>query len=98
MSDTEGEDFISQMRQRCFGSVEHANRRMHAERRAGMTEAERGRRKGDPKGQLNVRTSIETRALFEALCEHLGKSKTDVMQMAIERLAKATPGFKGGRE
>jgi hypothetical protein len=96
-ADNEGEDFFAVLGARVAPEArQRVEQRMRRERRAGMTDAERGRRKGEPKLQLNVRASSETRTLFEDLCQHLGKSKTDVMEMAIAALAKATPGFKRG--
>jgi hypothetical protein len=88
-TEEEGLGFIGALKERFAGKLDRAERRMQAERRAGETEGEKSRRKGPPKGQLNVRASDQTRRLFEALCNHLGKSKTDVLELAIAELAKA---------
>jgi hypothetical protein len=84
-----------------FGSSkESRNQRKEAQRRAGMSQAERDLEKKKREAQeakkvvLGVRTRLATKDMFVALCKHLGKSQTDVMQEMIERLAKRTPGFQ----
>jgi hypothetical protein len=77
---------------------EAIEQRIREERRASRTEGEKGRRKGPPKLQFNVRATQETRDLFDALAEHHGKSLSDVIALAAETLAKATPGFKGAKQ
>ena len=47
-----------------------------------------------PKLQFNVRATQETRDLIDALAEHYNKPLSDVIALAAEALAKATPGFK----
>jgi hypothetical protein len=84
----EGMDFLSAFTGK-FGSLEGAQQRLKAERRAGLTPKQRERR-GPPKQQINFRATAETKALIDALAEHLGKSATDVMALAVEELAKAT--------
>ena len=101
MDSAEAEDtsYVAALAERFARKLERADdaveKRIKEERRAGMTEAEKGRRKGPPKLQFNVRATKETRDLVDALSEHFDKSLSDVIALAVEALAKATPGLKG---
>jgi hypothetical protein len=61
--------------------------RMKAERRAGRTAKQRERAKRIPKLQINFRATAETKALIDRLCQRLGKSQTEVVELAIAELA-----------
>ena len=76
---------------------EKVEQRAREERRASQTEGEKGRRRGPPKLQFNVRATQETRDLIDALAEHHGKSLSDVIELAADALAKAAPDFKGSK-
>jgi hypothetical protein len=93
MSETEeGMDFESVFADR-FKNRDRTNERLKAERVAGLTQKQRQMRK-PPKQQINFRATAETKALIEALGEHLGKSVTDVIALAVEELAKLKLGAK----
>jgi hypothetical protein len=100
----EGVSYLAALRGRFGRKLERENadkaveKRISEERRAGQTVGEKGRRRGPPKLQLNVRATKETRDLVDALAEHYGKSLSDVLALAAEALAKVTPGFKGGKQ
>jgi hypothetical protein len=98
-AETEDTSYVAALAERFARKLERADdaveKRIKEERRAGMTAAEKGRRKGPQKLQFNVRATKETRDLVDALAEHYGKSLSDVLALAAEALAKATPGFKG---
>jgi len=104
MDGAEAEDtsYVAALAERFARKLERADdaveKRIKEERRASMTEAEKGRRKGPPKLQFNVRATKETRDLVDALSEHFDKSLSDVIALAVEALAKTTPEFKGGRQ
>jgi hypothetical protein len=75
-----------------FGTNKAAtDERLTAERRAGLTAKQRAARraKPPPKRQKNFRASPETLAQLEALTARLDMSDTDIITMAIDRLAKA---------
>jgi hypothetical protein len=101
-AETEDMSYVAALAERFARKLEHADnvveKRIKEERRASMTEAEKGRRKGPPKLQFNVRATKETRDLVDALSEHFDKSLSDVIALAVEALAKTTPGFKGGKQ
>ena len=69
-----------------FKSKDGTEKRLAAERRAGRTAKQRERR-GPPKTQINFRATAETKAVIDALANHLGKSATDVLVQAVEELA-----------
>ena len=104
MDGAEAEDtnFVAALAERFKRKLERADdaveKRIKEERRASMTDAEKGRRKGQPKLQFNVRATKETRDLVNALSEHFDKSLSDVIALAVEALAKTTPGFPGGKQ
>jgi hypothetical protein len=76
-TEEEGIDFVSAFVGQ-FASHQATEQRLKAERRAGLTPKQGARRKGPPKQQINFRATAETKALIEALGEHLGKNVTDV--------------------
>lgn len=91
MAETEeGLDFESAFKG-TFGDPKKTAERLKAERRAGLTPAQRRRSKGPPKTQVNFRATAETKALIDELAEHLGKSTTDVLVLAVEALAAKHP-------
>jgi ribbon-helix-helix CopG family protein len=72
--------------------------RLKAERRAGRTAKQRERtRKVAPKKQLNIRASAETKEQLDRLCERLGKSQTEVIELAVAELAARHPS-NGGKQ
>jgi hypothetical protein len=78
-----------------FGSIEGAQERLKAERRAGLTPKQRERtRKAIPKKQVNFRAREETHVLIQALAEHLDVSITDVMERAVHALAETLPELR----
>ena len=90
MAETEeGMDFLGAFKER-FAAREKTQARVKAERRAGMTAKQRERIKGPPKQQINFRATVETKALIEEIAESLGKSITDVMELAVRDLAART--------
>jgi hypothetical protein len=91
-TEEEGMDFVSAFKG-TFASHQAIEQRLKAERRAGLTPKQRAK-KGPPKKQINFRATAETKALIEALGEHLGKSVTDVIALAVEELAKSKLGAK----
>jgi hypothetical protein len=93
ISEEAGLDFIGAFTDK-FAQREKTQGRLKAERKAGLTPAQRNRAKGPPKKQINFRATLETEALIHALAEHLDKSVTDVMATAVEALANALPEFK----
>jgi hypothetical protein len=91
--DLEGMDFVSAFRDK-FAAPERMQVRLQAERRAGRTPKQRAR-KAIRDEQVNFRASKETRALIGALAEHLDVSMADVMERALQELAKSLPDFGG---
>jgi hypothetical protein len=89
----EGMDFVDLFKGR-YSSREGTDKRLKAERIAGMTAKQRGARK-PAKQQINIRATGETKALIDGLATHLDKSITDVVGLAIAELAKSIPGFGG---
>jgi hypothetical protein len=70
--------------------------RLKAERRAGRTAKQRERaRRAVPKKQLNVRATADTKAVLDRLCQHLGKSQTEIIELAIAELAARHLGKEG---
>jgi hypothetical protein len=70
--------------------------RLKAERRAGRTAKQRERaRKAVPKKQLNIRATAETKALIDRLCQQLGQSQTDVIELAVAELSAKRLGKEG---
>jgi hypothetical protein len=90
--DEEGMDFVSAFRD-TFASPRATELRLKAERRAGLTPKQRAK-KAPPKKQINFHATAETKTLIEALGEHLGKSVSDVIALAVEELAKSKMGAK----
>jgi uncharacterized protein (DUF1778 family) len=88
---------MGRLKKRFARSDETIDLRIKEERRASQTEGEKGRRRGPPKLQFNVRATQETRDLIDALADHFGKSLSDVIALAAEALAKGTPDFKRGK-
>lgn len=92
MSDAdEGSSFIAAFKDQ-FGSKARTTARAQAERRAGLTPKQRARSKGPPKKQKNFRASEKTLAQLKALVAHTDTSDTDVIEMAIDALAKQLLG------
>jgi hypothetical protein len=89
----EGMDFVDIFKGR-YSSREGTDKRLKAERIAGMSAKQRGARK-PAKVQVNFRATAETKALLEGLAGHLDKSVTDVVELAVAELAKSIPGFRG---
>jgi hypothetical protein len=69
--------------------------RLKAERRAGRTAKQRERARAVPKKQLNIRATAETKALIDRLCQQLGQSQTDVIELAVAELAAKRLGKEG---
>jgi hypothetical protein len=69
--------------------------RLKAERRAGRTAKQRERTRAVPKKQLNIRATAETKALIDRLCQRLGQSQTDVIELAVAELAARRLGKEG---
>jgi uncharacterized protein (DUF1778 family) len=88
---------MGRLKKRFARSDETIDLRIKEERRASQTEGEKGRRRGPPKLQFNVRATQETRDLIDSLAEHFGKSLSDVIALAAETLAKGTLDFKRGK-
>lgn len=72
---------------RKFGDPVQTQERLKAERRAGLTPKQRGK-KSKAKTQLNTRASDETHELIAKLIAHLTCTKTDVVERAIAKLAE----------
>lgn len=90
MAETEeGMDFLGAFKER-FAARENTQARVKAERRAGMTPKQRERMKGPPKQQINFRATAETKAQIEKIAQSLGKSITEVMELAVKDLATKT--------
>jgi len=81
-----------------FGSRTNVEARLKAERRAGLTPKQRSARKtADPRSvQVNVRATVRTKALLDALADKLNCSAGDVFEKALQALAKAN-GVAGGQ-
>lgn len=88
----EGSNFISAFKDK-FARPERTEARRKAERRAGMTPAQRGR-KGPPKTQINFRATAETKTQLEALAERTDQSVTEIIARAVDDLAKQVLGAK----
>jgi hypothetical protein len=86
----EGSNFISAFKDK-FARPERTEARRKAERRAGMTPAQRSR-KGPPKTQINFRATAETKTQLDALAEHTDQSITDVIASAVDALARQLLG------
>ena len=84
--DEEGQDFTRVFGQ-MFGDMAGTERRLKAERRAGMTSKQRAKR-AKKTATVNFRCSDEERATVEALAAKLKCNFTGVMQRAIADLAK----------
>ena len=69
-----------------FQSRQGVEDRLKAERRAGRTAKQRARK--PPKKQLNVRATEQTHALITRLTAHFGSTATDVIELAVARLAE----------
>jgi hypothetical protein len=69
--------------------------RIKAERRAGRTAKQRERARRLPKKQINFRATEQTHALIDRLCQYLGRSQTDVLELAIAQLAATHLGKAG---
>jgi hypothetical protein len=91
--------FLERLNQANADAARNVHERTKAERRANRTDAEktrRGRPKGPPLTQLNMRVTAQTSALARELAEHLGKSMPATIALALAALAINTPGFKMG--
>ena len=85
--DEEGQDFVHAFSQ-VFGDVTNTERRLKAERRAGMTSKQRAKR-AKKTSTVNFRCSHEDRQVVEALAAKLNTNFTGVMERAVALLAKA---------
>jgi hypothetical protein len=83
--DEEGQDFVLAFGQ-AFGNVANTDRRVKAERRAGMTSKQRARR-AKKAATINFRCSDATRKIVEDLAAKFGSNFTDVMERAVAMLA-----------
>ena len=92
--DEEGQDFVQAFGQ-VFGDVANTERRLKAERRAGMTSKQRAKR-AKKTATVNFRCSDETRGKVEALAAKFDSNFTDVMERAVALLAK-TEKIGGGK-
>jgi hypothetical protein len=72
---------------RTYGSPEKIVSRIKAERAANLTPAQRGRR-GPVKKQRNFRCTLQTDALIDAMADKLGMNIADVIELAVQQLAK----------
>ena len=88
--DEEGQDFVRAFGQ-VFGDVANTERRLKAERRAGMTSKQRAKR-SKKAATVNFRCSDATRAQVETLAAKFETNFTDVMERAIAMLAKSEMG------
>jgi hypothetical protein len=84
------------IRQR-FGTLLKSEDRLEQRAKDEHDATKKRRPRAVPKLQFNVRATQETRDLIDALAQHYGKSLSDVIELAAQALAKATPGFKRGK-
>jgi predicted DNA-binding protein len=94
----EGTDYRQLFKSEFAKNRAGTDKRLKAERIASMTVKQRQARaaRKPPKKQVNFRATEETRQLINALAKHLDKSVTDVIEMAVETLAKSLPDFQRG--
>ena len=93
MGDEEGMDFEAAFLRSVgpvadFGKNTDTEKRLKAERKAGQTAKQRGK-KTVPKMQINFRATAETKAQLAALSKLLDLSVTDVVGMAIAEFTKS---------
>jgi hypothetical protein len=93
MAEDEHADFASAFtstfgKDRKFGDPGGTQERLKAERRAGLTPKQRGK-KSKAKKQLNTRATDETHNLIEKLTAKLDCAITDIIEIAVKRLAEA---------
>lgn len=88
-NDDEGTDFLVAF-QSTFAAPERTQERLKAERRAGLTPKQRAARKPTMRtAQINFRASKELKALSETLAQHLDISIADLMEKALQDMAKS---------
>jgi len=92
IEEEEGMDFVAQFKGQ-FASMDAMKERMTRERKAARTPAQKAR-KGPPTKQKNFRATAETLAQMQALAKHLDLNDTEVIALAIDRLAKTELGAK----
>ena len=78
-----------------FASAEHAENRLRGERKAGRTAKQKAHARKEVRKKVGYRFSLQMIGTMKSLGKHLGMSDTDVLERALDALAKATPGFKG---
>ena len=85
--DEEGQDFVQAFGQ-VFGDMANTERRLKAERRAGMTSKQRAKR-AKKSATVNFRCHDATRKMVETLAGKFGSNFTDVMERAVVSLARS---------
>ena len=89
MAEEHVEDFMAQFgRGRRYGDPASTQERLKAERKAGQTAKQRGK-KSVAKKQLNIRATDETHALIAKLAAQLDTTATDIIELAVAELAKS---------
>jgi hypothetical protein len=92
-----GSDAAWDVLKRRFGTLLKSDERLEERAKHEHDATKKRRPRAVPKLQFNVRATQETRDLIDALAKHYGKSLSDVIDLAAEALAKATPGLKKGK-
>ena len=80
--------FINAFQGATFGAKGHTAERLKAERRAGLTSAQRDRR-GPIKRQMNFRATDATRDQLLRLAEQFDTTITEIIGLAVDRFAAA---------
>ena len=98
-SDSEGLDFdaifgnLQKKTGKDYASRDDRDKRLKAERRAGLSPKQR-EHMSEPRKLVNFRATESTRALLDQLMKHFKEDRTAVIHRAIDGLAATVPGIR----